>query len=295
MASSAKMGKRVISQNELRRIMNEQKKKLTQSVKKIESPLAKYSARGQLSCILCDAPVKNEGLWTAHLASKEHLANIAAAKRKKAEAEKRTAPPATFAVPPEKKAKTGAAAVAASSSAIPADFFDSDTKPVAIKVEKQERMDAPQKVKENKIESTKKNTVLKSSQSDSEAPEDANEVLPEGFFDDPKLDAKVRNVEYRDPVEEEWEKFMKAMKEESEQSHQIIQDDQEESTAERQLEEIDEQMRNWSRVLDLEKKKEEVDIKTAAADSIKKEHSSDSESDVNEDFDEFLDWRSKHS
>ncbi|XP_065335488.1 zinc finger protein 830 [Cloeon dipterum] len=295
MASSAKMGKKVISQNELRRIMNEQKKKLTQSVKKIESPLAKYSARGQLSCILCDAPVKNEGLWTAHLASKEHLANIAAAKRKKAEAEKRTAPPATFAVPPEKKVKTGAPAVAASSSAIPADFFDSDTKPVAIKVEKQERMEALQKVKEDNIESTKKNTVLKSPQSSSEAPEDPKEVLPEGFFDDPKLDAKVRNVEYRDPVEEEWEKFMKTMKEESEQSHQIIQDDQEESTAERQLEEIDEQMRNWSRVLDLEKKKEEVDIKTAAADSIKKEHSSDSESDVDEDFDEFLDWRSKHS
>lgn len=37
------------------------------------------------------------------------------------------------------------------------------------------------------------------------------------------------------------------MKEQSQQSHQIIQDDQEESTAERQLEEIDEQMRNWSR------------------------------------------------
>lgn len=54
-------------------------------------------------------------------------------------------------------------------------------------------------------------------------------------------------MEYKDPVEEEWDKFMKEMKTQSEQSHQIIQDDQEEATAERQLEEIDEQMRNWSR------------------------------------------------
>jgi hypothetical protein len=42
MASSAKMGKKVISQNELRRIMNEQKMKLTQTTKRVESPLARY-------------------------------------------------------------------------------------------------------------------------------------------------------------------------------------------------------------------------------------------------------------
>jgi zinc finger protein 830 len=105
-------------------------------------------------------------------------------------------------------------------------------------------------------------------------PPAATEILPEGFFDDPKMDAKVscktttqitlfasivicclcdivllqaRNVEYRDPVEEEWERFQRAIKEEAEQSQQIIQDEQEEATAERQIDEIDEQMRNWSR------------------------------------------------
>jgi zinc finger protein 830 len=57
----------------------------------------------------------------------------------------------------------------------------------------------------------------------------------------------VRNVEYKDPVEEEWDKFQRAIKEEAAQSHQIIQEEQEEATAERQLEEIDEQMRNWSK------------------------------------------------
>ena len=38
----AKAGKKKISQNDLRRIMNEQKRKLTEVVKKIDSPLAKY-------------------------------------------------------------------------------------------------------------------------------------------------------------------------------------------------------------------------------------------------------------
>ena len=38
--------------------------------------------------------------------------------------------------------------------------------------------------------------------------------LPEGFFDDPKLDAKARKVEYKDPITEEWEKFQKSIQKE---------------------------------------------------------------------------------
>ena len=39
-------------------------------------------------------------------------------------------------------------------------------------------------------------------------------ALPEGFFDDPKLDAKARKVEYKDPMTEEWEKFQKTIQKE---------------------------------------------------------------------------------
>lgn len=42
MASSVALGKKKITQNDLRRIMNEQKRKLSDTIKKIESPLAKY-------------------------------------------------------------------------------------------------------------------------------------------------------------------------------------------------------------------------------------------------------------
>lgn len=58
---------------------------------------------------------------------------------------------------------------------------------------------------------------------------------------------KVRNVEYKDPAEEEWEQFQKEIREETSKAQQIIADDQEEATAERQIEEIDEQIRNWNR------------------------------------------------
>lgn len=58
---------------------------------------------------------------------------------------------------------------------------------------------------------------------------------------------QVRNVEYKNPFEEEWDKFTKEIKEETAQSAQIIADDQEEATTERQLDEIDEQITHWSR------------------------------------------------
>lgn len=58
---------------------------------------------------------------------------------------------------------------------------------------------------------------------------------------------QVRNIEYKDPVEEEWEKFQKEIKEEATASAEIIAGEQEEATTERQIDEIDEQIRNWSR------------------------------------------------
>lgn len=74
-----------------------------------------------------------------------------------------------------------------------------------------------------------------------------DEALPEGFFDDPIKDAKARNSDYKDPVEEEWEKFQQEIKEASNFSNTIIAVDQEEATTERQIDEIDEQIKNWER------------------------------------------------
>ncbi|KAG8235540.1 hypothetical protein J437_LFUL013502 [Ladona fulva] len=111
---------------------------------------------------------------------------------------------------------------------------------------------------------------------------------------------KVRNVEYKDPIEEEWERFQRAIKEEATVSAQIIMEDQEEAIAERQIHEIEEQMRNWSRisifsslwVIDLEKKKEEVG---GVGVKLSQEEEDVSSSADEEEFEEYLDWRAKKS
>lgn len=69
------------------------------------------------------------------------------------------------------------------------------------------------------------------------------------FLTENSICFQARNVEYKDPIQEEWEKFQKEIKEETTVSTQIIQDDQEEATAERQIQEIDEQLRNWTRYI----------------------------------------------
>lgn len=127
--------------------------------------------------------------------------------------------------------------------------------------------------------------------------------LPEGFFDDPKKDAIARNLEYKDPVQEEWDRFQKEIRDAATVSNEIIAEDQEESTAERQIVEIDEQIRNWDRVLALEKKKEERLQQLKLREKRKpKETMEESESEAEDDgdadgasgeVDEFGSWRAK--
>lgn len=100
----------------------------------------------------------------------------------------------------------------------------------------------------------------------------------------------MRNVEYKNPVEEEWEQFQKAIKEETSKAEIIISDDLEEATAERQIDEIEEQLSHWSRVVTLEKKKQEAIPVTVP---VKMEVDDDALPE--EDFEEFVDWRSKGS
>lgn len=116
------------------------------------------------------------------------------------------------------------------------------------------------------------------------------EALPEGFFDDPVLDAKARNVEYKDPIEEEWEKFKKEIAEETTVSEAIMAEDIEESKVERDIEEIDEQIHNWQRVDQLQQRKEELMKKEVTVEEDNQDDKSDLE---DEEYEEFLSWRAK--
>lgn len=111
---------------------------------------------------------------------------------------------------------------------------------------------------------------------------------------------QAHHREFKDPNDEEWERFQKEIKDAQTLSTQIINEEQEELTTERQMDEIDEQMRIWSRVLDLEKKREAVVEKVKDQSEPMQEDSrvnSDSDDADQEDIDidEYLDWRAKKS
>ncbi|CAL1683925.1 unnamed protein product [Lasius platythorax] len=291
--------KRKLTQTDLRKAMSEHKKKLG-TIKKIDSPLAKYTDSGQLMCILCKSVVRSETVWPVHLNSKIHRENVTLAKTIKLETEstartsnilpfKRPSSPSQdiFANKKVKGILKNSKPEVQTKSDLPIDFFHNNLKTVKCASVNGASM---QKLEnEDSIAST---ADIQHMEAEEEKVKDTNlTVLPEGFFDDPVMDAKVRNVEYKDPIEEEWEKFQKEIKEETAQSAQIIADDQEEATTERQLDEIEEQIRHWSRVIDIAKHMEQVQGTDRKHENIDDDVLSSDEAE----FEEFLDWRAKNS
>lgn len=265
MSATFKLAKQ--KQNDLRRLMNEQKSKqqVTIPTKKIDSPLAKYNEAGQLMCVLCKSVVRSEDVWKVHINAKQHKQNIEEAKKLKDKLQVATTPaikrPATPppSEVPQKKLKgilknsnttpvvppsTGTGPSATNS--IPSDFFDSKSS-----VQTSSYFEATlQKtsIRRDLVNfNREERNVEPNAANATDVKMETDEVLPEGFFDDPVKDAKARNLEYKDPVEEEWERFQKEIKAAASLSNAIIADDQEEATTERQIDEIDEQIRNWSR------------------------------------------------
>ncbi|GFU10495.1 zinc finger protein 830 [Nephila pilipes] len=157
-----------------------------------------------------------------------------------------------------------------SNNGLPSDFFDNTAKTVDSSVS----LPVHQPEKEEKVKTSTNNV----------------EPLPEGFFDDPVLDAKARNIEYKDPIEEEWERFQKTIAEETNVSKTIIEEDLEVSTLERDIEQIDEQIQQWERVKNLQSLADDVKMNAPKKDGDKNDSSSTDE-DLEED--DLLDWRSK--
>ncbi|KRT80156.1 hypothetical protein AMK59_7576 [Oryctes borbonicus] len=287
MSAAFKNAKKKLSQNELRKFMSEHKSKTQKATKRIESPLAKYNEAGQLTCILCKSVVRSENVWSVHVNAKQHKENVEIAKKLKERTNNFTTPLKRPLTPPLEQPTKKLKSILKNGSkqsmetvenhpanGVPDDFFDSK-----------------HKTSGKSTHSAGKN-AKESEQMDAEIVPNAD-ALPEGFFDDPKLDAKARNLEYKDPVEEEWERFQREIREADSKSAAIIAEDQEEATNERQLDEIDEQMKNWSRVIILEKKK--VEVIGTVHDNGEKMDVDDKEVSEEDEFDEFLDWRAKKS
>ncbi|XP_029347879.1 zinc finger protein 830 [Acyrthosiphon pisum] len=220
--------------------MLKQKLQTQRVKKKIESPLAKYSLSGQLSCAVCKLNIKDDSSWSVHISSKVHKDNISKRKPESSrmterlavttESLKRTLPKQESFVPP-KKLKGILKNYIAPPEKVPSDFFESPTP--------------------NSLENT--NVNQETDEKMDVQPETLDDLnldggeLPKGFFDDPMLDAKIRKEEYVSSIDEEFLKFQKEIKEENMLSEQIMADNEDETTYGRQVEEIDEQIKHWSK------------------------------------------------
>ncbi|XP_016308091.1 zinc finger protein 830 isoform X1 [Sinocyclocheilus anshuiensis] len=269
--ASIQKGKKVVNQEDLRRFMKE-KKLSSERQKRVDSPHAKYNSLGQLSCALCNAPVRSALLWQTHVLGKQHKDKVsqlknrdsteaAAASSSSSSALKRPAPePASTSGKRAKLPLTGGAGAVggqpeetASSSrhsaglgllaglygdgdddeeakdGVPADFFDNSVFSVSHSSSVSKPDDGEESATERK--------------------DHAAEALPEGFFDDPVRDAKVRQVDTpRDQMDKEWEEFQKEMRQVNSASDAIVAEDDEEGRLERQIDEINEQIECFRRV-----------------------------------------------
>lgn len=238
-----------------------------------------YNELGQLTCILCKSIVRSADVWKVHINAKQHKQNVKLAKQLKEKTKNFTAPAAaasssaTFkrpgqplssevpakvpkgilknAVKPPNAAATINAQqqqqpspVPTDSNGLPVDFFDGEPSSYFDSTLRKTS------IKTDLVNIKRGNDISKQStdlQEEMEVDKPKDEILPEGFFDDPVKDAKARHLDYKDPVELEWEKFQQEIKEASDQSNALIAEEQVEATTERQFDEIDEQMRNWTR------------------------------------------------
>lgn len=204
MSATFKLAKKKFNQHDLRKLMQESKSsRAVESVKKVDSPLAKYNEAGQLTCVLCKTVVRSESVWTVHVNAKQHKENVTLAKKLKDKLEGKPLPPTSKAMPtlagikrtievmrsevPEKKVK-GILKNSSSSSAqvmqnipstngtIPKDFFETNGNT--------ETLSNVQITDEKESEKVEENMQVD------------DEELPEGFFDDPKKDAKVRKSHF---------------------------------------------------------------------------------------------------
>ncbi|NXA33921.1 ZN830 protein, partial [Eudromia elegans] len=166
-------------------------------------------------------------------------------------------------------------------NSLPPDFFDSKTTAVPT-VSHSGSIQKPE-IQEKVVE-RKENTA---------------EALPEGFFDDPEVDAKVRKVDApKDQMDKEWDEFQKAMRQVNTISEAIVAEEDEEGRLDRQIGEIDEQIECYRRVELLRNRQDLMKEKLKEAMRLRATQEKEDETLGSEDEEELQDllsqdWRVK--
>ncbi|CAF1126285.1 unnamed protein product [Rotaria sp. Silwood1] len=300
--------KPVDTKTTLRQMMKQEKQK------RIDSPLAKYTNTGQLYCALCNQQLTSETFWKAHVNGRDHKQKVLELKSniKQSNADSvftKPFPPSSATTQQRgikrphdvatssdnvivgKPSTSVSSSTTAQHSALPTDFFDSDSSKSQI--------------------NTNKPTTKSSSSSSSTTTTTTNNVtsveessaLPEGFFDDPHLDARMRKVEYVDKMEVEWDAFMREMKQETNISEKLEANDDIEREVERDIIETEELITRWQKIEqmhDLKDNRFKV-VKEGIKNSKKQttNENNDDDDDDDEDLEKELqsmyNWRQKRS
>ncbi|XP_006786461.1 zinc finger protein 830 [Neolamprologus brichardi] len=343
--ATSKKGKKVVNQEELRRLMREKQKQASDK-KRVESPFAKYNSLGHLSCTLCNVQVKSELLWPAHVLGKQHKEKVAELKGAKTQPVTPQSQPLKRKAPDDedvngKKAKP-AAAPGQPSLGLPGNFFEKPSERAAASsqktpglsllagvydedddddnneatgetgkqvathppAQKDEAAGLPADFFDSSIPPTPaishSGSILKADVQEKipEKKDNTAEALPEGFFDDPVRDAKVRNVDApKDQMDKEWEEFQKEIRQVNTKSEAIVAEEDEEGRLERQIDEIDEQIECYKRVELLRDRRDVVKSKSLPR-KQEQVDTGDSTEEEEEEEEELLgllsqDWRAK--
>lgn len=312
-----------------------EKQRQTTDKKRVESPFAKYNSLGHLSCVLCNVQVKSDILWTTHVLGKLHKEKVAEVKGAKNQpGSQQTQPVKRKALDNDdviwKKPKPSSnvgqsvsglqgdlvqkanqkevatnqnpAALSLLAGVYDVDDDDDDDEDTeekgATNPPKTEAGGLPADFFDSSIPPTHSGSILKSEDQEksTEKKDNTSEALPEGFFDDPVRDAKVRNVEApKDQMDKEWEEFQKEIRQVNTKSEAIVAEDDEEGRLERQIDEIDEQIECYKRVEVLRDKR---DVVKSRPQPKKDAHMERDASDEEEEEEELLgllsqDWRAK--
>lgn len=227
---------------DVRRLLKKQQAERTKA-SKVDHPFAKYDEAGRLFCVVCNAMVKSESVWQAHLGSQVHRDNIQKLKelKQKQQQLKRPAPPNVkeqnkrIRIEEDKQDIELSEEDASSDEeeeqdkdmGLPADFFD----------------DTPAEIEPVEEVAEESN---------------ASSGLPSGFFDDPDEEAKVQGSlnpaeQAKLNLEKDLEEFNEAMADATKDSREVQEEDDELFWQERHYEINREQAEFDSRVEKLKK------------------------------------------
>jgi zinc finger protein 830 len=228
---------------DVRRLLKKQQSERNKA-NKITHPFAKYDEAGRLVCVVCNAPVKSEAVWQAHLGSVVHRENIQKLKALKQQQQQQQQLKRRASTPPSSEPTDNYKRVRMEEESdsdkhdieldeevsdededmgLPNDFFDNP------------HDDVPEEVPEQEVE------------------EEANNALPTGFFDDPEEDARAQGhlapeEQAQADLEKDIAMFNEAMIEVTKESREVQEEDDETFWVERHYDISQEQAAFDSRV-----------------------------------------------